>query len=286
MGTDSGPVLSGWLLGRRLAQAREAAGLTASAVAKKLDVHTATLRRWEKAEVLPNRVTLWALCDYYEVPAEQRAELEELRERADEPGWWNGSGPWPAATAELLGMEIAAVRIRAWDLTAIPGLLQTPEYARQIMKAAEPNASPTVIDEGVRLRMSRQEQVFTRGVLREATFTVDEMAIARMPGGVAVRRAQIARLLSPADPVTIQIVPFRAGPHPALGSWFTCDFDDEMISTGVFIEGSVTGQARVETDKARIAPYDQAWAWLQSKALSPQNTAEWLTKTLESMNDD
>lgn len=59
-----------------------------------------------------------------------------------------------------------------------------------------------------------------------------------------------------------------------------------MISTGVFIEGSVTGQARVETDKARIAPYDQAWAWLQSKALSPQNTAEWLTKTLESMNDD
>ncbi|MBO2447718.1 helix-turn-helix domain-containing protein [Actinomadura barringtoniae] len=285
MTPESGPVLSGWLLGDQLTKLREAAGHTVAAAAKELGVHQLTLRRWENAEVTPNLLSLRGVCSLYEVPDDQRAELERLRERAAEPGWWNKTGKWPDATAELLGMEIAAIRIRAWDLAAVPGLLQTPEYARLIIQAVEPNNSPAVVDAGVNLRMQRQEKVLVDGRVREATFMMDEMALARMPGGAAVRRAQIARLLAPPEPVSIQVIPFTAGPHPGLGSFFMCDFDSDVIPAGVFVEGSITGRSRVDTGED-VAQYEQAWSWLQAKAFSAKDTNEFLHGWLESVRDD
>ncbi|MEU6749668.1 helix-turn-helix transcriptional regulator [Spirillospora sp. NPDC046719] len=276
---DDGPVLSGWLLGNALADARKASGESVASIARDLGVHPQTVRRWENAEVTPSVLVLRGLCTHYGVPPDKRDELEELRERASRPGWWNGSGDWPDATAELLGMEMAAVRIRAWDLTAIPGLLQTPEYARQVIQAVDPSVSPTRVDSGVELRMGRQAEVFGATV-REAVFMIDETALARMPGGPALRRAQIARLLVPPPAVTIQVMPFSAGPHPALGSFMAFDFDSDVISAGIFVEGSVTGRSRVETGAA-VARYEQVWAWLQAKALTPKQTTEFLEKMME-----
>jgi transcriptional regulator with XRE-family HTH domain len=276
---DDGPVLSGWLLGNALANARKASGESVTSIARDLGVHPQTVRRWENAEVTPSVLVLRGLCTHYGVPPDKRDELEELRERASRPGWWNGSGDWPDATAELLGMEMAAVRIRAWDLTAIPGLLQTPEYARQVIQAVDPSVSPPRVDSGVELRMGRQAEVFG-GAVREAVFMIDESALARMPGGPALRRAQIARLLVPPPAVTIQVMPFSAGPHPALGSFMAFDFDSEVISAGVFVEGSVTGRSRVETGGA-VARYEQVWAWLQAKALTAKQTTEFLEKMME-----
>jgi hypothetical protein len=82
------------------------------------------------------------VCDHYDVPSNERPELEVLQERAAEPGWWNGSGKSPDATAELLGMELAAVRIRAWDLTAIPGLLQRVEGSVTAKALVEKDVTP------------------------------------------------------------------------------------------------------------------------------------------------
>lgn len=281
---ESGPVLSGWLLGSQLKEAREGAGRTVAGTAKELDVHEQTIRRWENAEVTPGLMQLRYLCEFYGIPRERRPELEGLRERAAQPGWWNGRGKWPDATFELLGMEMAAVRIRSWDLTAIPGLLQTPEYTRLILRSVEPNIAPPRLDADVDLRMGRQNKVFG-GLVRDATFMIDQLALARMPGTVAIRRAQVARLLTPPPPVTIQIVPFRAGPHPALGTFAIFDFDSEKIRAGVHVEGSVTAKGLVETGKD-VARYEQVWAWLQAKALSPEQTKEFLEEIMEGIVDD
>jgi hypothetical protein len=281
---DSGPVLSGWLLGNQLKEARERAGRTVADTARELGVHQQTLRRWENAEVIPNKMQVMVLSEYYELGGGQRQDLEALRERAGQPAWWNGSGRWPDATAELLGMEIAAVRIRAWDLTAIPGLLQTPEYARQIMLSVEPNISPTHLDAGVELRVGRQARVF-EGQVREMVFMIDELVLRRMPGGAAVRRAQLARLLAPPPLATIKIVPFSVGPHPALGSFFVCDFDSAVIPKGVYVEGSVVAKGMVETGK-EVDRYEQVWTWLEGKALSGKQTAHHLKERLEGITDE
>jgi transcriptional regulator with XRE-family HTH domain len=279
---DRGPVLSGWLLGTQLEAARVKAGFrNAAEAAKVVSVDRATLKRWENGEVIPDPLKLRGLCGLYGVPEAKQLELEELRTRAKEPGWWS-SGKWPDATAELLGMEIAAVRIRSWDLTAIPGLLQTPEYARLVMQSVEPDISPTQLDDGVELRTSRQAKVF-EGALREAIIMIDENALARMSGKAAVRRAQLARLRALPKQVTLQVVPFSAGSHPALGSFLICDFDSDRIPAAAFVEGSVSGRSFTEKDVSR---YEQVWAWLQEKALTPQQTTEFLRKRLEDTRDD
>jgi transcriptional regulator with XRE-family HTH domain len=280
---DSGPVLSGWLLSNQLVAARKNAGHTMAETARELGVHEQTIRRWESAEAILGKIQLRALCDFYSIPNSARDELEGLRESAGQPGWWNGRGSWPDATFALLGMELAAVGIRAWDMTALPGLLQTPEYARLIIQAVEPFLSPTHLDAAVDLRMGRQIKVYD-GPVREMTFMIDEMALARMPGGVAVRRAQIARLLTSPRRATIQVVPFASGPHPALGSFMTFYFDSETIPAGVYVEGSLRAKGLVETGK-EVERYEQAWSWLQAKALTPKETTEFLKEKLESIDD-
>jgi transcriptional regulator with XRE-family HTH domain len=280
---DSGPVLSGWLLSNQLVAARKKAGRTQAEVARELGKVEHTIRRWETGEVVVGKLELRVLFDLYSVPLETRAELDGLRESAGRPGWWNGRGTWPDATFALLGMELAAVAIRAWDMTAIPGLLQTPEYARLLIKAVEPNISPTQLDRDVELRMERQLRVYD-GPVREMTFLIDELALARMPGNVHVRRAQIARLLTPPKRVSIQVVPFTAGPHPALGSFMAFYFDSETIPAGVHVEGSLRAKGLVETGK-EVERYEEVWAWLQAKALTPKDTTEFLKDKLESIDE-
>lgn len=277
---ERGPVLSGWLLGKQLETARLDADFESIAqAAKQLDIDRATLRRWETAEVIPDLMKLRGLCDFYGLPTAKRDELEELRRRAKEPAWWNDTGTWPDPTAELLGMEIAAKQIRSWDMPNIPDLLQTPEYARLLSQALDPDISESQLDADVELRMRRQVKVFD-GPLRDAVFMIDELAITRVPGWPALRRGQIGRLLTPPAGVTIQVVPFSAGPHPALGSYVIFDFFDKLIERGVYVDGSVTAKGLVATGK-EVEVYEKVWGWLQAKALSPQQTFELLDEKME-----
>lgn len=283
---DRGPVLSGMLLGKQLEEARVQAGFKPAEVAKELSVIAQTVRRWETAQVTPRARDVKYLCELYGLPNEKLRDLQGLRARAEEPGWWNGSGKWPDITTELLGMEHAATRIRSWDHTAVPGLLQTPECARLIISAVDPNISPAQLDTQVELRMERQDKVFGGGgPIREATFIIDETALARMPGEAAIRRAQVARLLALPPSVTIQVVPFSAGPHPALGSFVIFDFDSKVIDAGVYVEGSVNTKAFARIGK-EVGEYEQVYAWLQVKALTPQQTTEFLNAKLKGISDN
>lgn len=275
-----GPVLSGWLLGSQLDVARVNAGYkTTVQAARELGIDRATLKRWKTAEVVPDLMKLRALCEFYGLSAAERGKLEELRRGAKEQPWWRETGEWPDVTAELLGMEMAATRICSWDMPHIPGLLQTPEYTRLLIQALEPEIPPSQLDADVELRTGRQVQVF-EGHLREAIFMVDELALTRMPGTAPTRRAQMSRLLAPPKGVTIRVVPFSAGPHPALGSFVIFDLADEQIGKGVYVDGSVTAKGLVVTgEEAEV--YEKVWGWLQNKALSPQHTTRFLKKKME-----
>jgi transcriptional regulator with XRE-family HTH domain len=272
------------LLSYHLVAARKNAGRTQAQAAEELGKVEHTVRRWENGDVIIGKLELRVLCDFYYVSVETRGELEALRKSAMEPGWWNGSGQRPESTAALLGMEGAAVRFRAYDLTATPGLLQTPEVARLIIQAVEPNTSPKQLDDDVALRMARQQKIFD-GPVREMVFMIDELAFARLPGPLSVRRAQITRLLTPPERATIQVVPFAAGPHPALGSFIVFDFDNDVIPAGVYVGGSLRAKGLVETGK-EVERYEQLWSWLQAKALSPKETRRFLEEKLERITDE
>jgi transcriptional regulator with XRE-family HTH domain len=279
---ESGPVVAGWLLGGRLTELRTAAGKSVAQTARDLEMNEQTVRRWENAETTPTLLALRGLMDYYGVDdVDTRTQLEAWRKGAAAPGWWNGTGPWPDAFAQLLGMEPVAVRRRSWD-PLLPGLLQTPEVARLIMEGIDPDVPPNMLDRGVEVRMRRQAKA-ADSPAREAIYLIDEAALARLPGPVSVRRAQLARLLTTPPGSIIQVVPFSAGPLPSAGQFVICDFDSEVIPAAVYVEGF---GGRSYIDQKGIDGYERTWAEIRGKALSPDETTRLLNDLLRGCTDD
>ena len=136
--------------------------------------------------------------------------------------------------------------------------------------------------------MRRQWEVFSSETLREATFLIDQGALERVPRGVgtSVLRSLYAKLLSPPEKVTVQVVPFAAGPHAALSSFYLYDFDSRKIPCGVFVEGSITARDVVATGGENVSRYAQLWSGLRAMALSPEETRELLREKMKGVYED
>lgn len=112
---------------------------------------------------------------------------------------------------DYLDLESRAISIRIVDERAVPGLLQTPEYARAVLEASELDATPEAIEEQVQARVARKENA------PPIHAVIDEAVLRRVFGGADVMRAQLHELAAPRPGFTIQVIPFDAGPHPATG---------------------------------------------------------------------
>lgn len=279
--TELGPVLAGWVLGKRLEECRLAAGASLAGAAHELGVNPATIRRWELAEIIPKRLSVRALADYYRLGKETRIELEDLLSDANEPGWWEPkAGEWAKGIRRLLGIEMAASRARAWHYTVIPGLLQTPDYARLVMKLASPGLTDQQLQEAVDLRMRRQEHA---AQIQDASYVIDEGVFARLPDG-EVMRGQIERLLALPDHTAVQIMPFSAGPGPQLegqGAVFTIfDFDCAYVPSAVYVEGLGISPTLVEIARKTLDRYGRVWGRLHEQALSREESRVFLEKRI------
>ena len=207
------------VLGKRLADLREKAGVSYEQAGRALDVTHATVRRMEKAEVglkLPyveKLLTTYGVTD----PDELESFLTLVRE-ANRPGWWHRyRDVLPDWFSAFVSLEGEAEVIRAYEPHYVPGLLQTEDYARAVLRAGLPNASQEVIERGVALRLERQA-LLTRQKPPLLWVVIDETVLRRPIGGPEITRAQIDRLIEAcAMPhVRLQVMPFAAGPHPAM----------------------------------------------------------------------
>lgn len=172
--------------------------------------------------------------------------------------------------AEAAEAEARAVAIREYASMLIPGLLQTPAYARAVSRAYQPTATKEVIDELVAGRMARSRILDdpTRPLLWAV---VDEAALRRVtgdPGVMAEALLHIAGLIR-RNRVIVQVLPFDAGAHPGMqGCVKLMDFDDAPPL--VYLEGVDTG--RLEDDPASITRYRLYYELLTSSALSRQKS--------------
>lgn len=282
--TDAREPLPKWLLGRQLRSLREEGGHSVAEIAKRLGLVGTSVRRFEDGKTVITKLALEVLSDYYEVEPETRERLFNLREMASQPGWWKSYGPQPDATAALLEMEPAAIRIRSFDHDAVPGLLQTPACARAIIDAVELDISRQQLESGVELRVQRQSRVFG-DEKREVTFIVDETALHRMPGSAETRRAQLARLRTPPKGVTVRILPFSAGPHPALAGFTIFDFDSDVISRGAYVEWSAMTRGGVEEGND-VLPFEQIWERIKPMTLSPSQSSQFIKRMMEGISDE
>ncbi|MFE2674543.1 helix-turn-helix domain-containing protein [Streptomyces hygroscopicus] len=207
------------VLGKRLQDLREKAGLSFEQAGRALDVTHATIRRMEKAEVGLKLPYVEKLLRTYGVtdPEEVEAFLSLARE-ANKAGWWHRfRDVLPEWFNTFVSLEVEANLIRAYEPHYIPGLLQTEDYARAVLRAGMPHAPETEIERNVALRMERQA-LLTRDNPPMLWVVMDETVVRRPIGGAETMRAQISRLIEEAEAphVRLQIMPFDAGPHPAM----------------------------------------------------------------------
>ncbi|CCF63450.1 Transcriptional regulator, XRE family [Nocardia cyriacigeorgica GUH-2] len=208
-------------LGGQLRKLREGKGITREAAGDAIRGSHAKISRLElgrtgfKERDIRDLLTLYGVHD-----PDERESFLELARKANEPGWWHRySDLLPSWFGTYLGLEQAATKIRTYEAHLVPGLLQTPEYARAVVTLGYEDADT---DRRVAVRQRRQE-ILHRSDPPFVWAVIDEAALHRPVGGPEVHRAQMRHLIELAQlpNVTIQVVPYSAGEHAAAGSSFS-----------------------------------------------------------------
>ncbi|MFB7371292.1 helix-turn-helix domain-containing protein [Streptomyces sp. NPDC056222] len=217
----SAPTVGQVVLGKRLQDLRERAGLKREEAAKVLRVAPATIRRMETAEVALKIPYVQLLLKAYGITDSEAEGFVALAEEANLPGWWQRfHDVLPGWFSMYVSLEGAAALIRAYEPQFVPGLLQTEGYARAILRSgavggsSAGNAEET--ERHVALRMERQS-LLTREDAPKFWVIMDETVLRRPVGdGPEVMRDQLDRLLEASElpNVTLQIAEFASGHHP------------------------------------------------------------------------
>src|ERR1039457_2099531 len=155
------PTVRSRRVGTELRRLREAAGVTTAQAAQVLSCSPAKISRIENGIVSVRVVDLRLLLDRYgDQDPEHRAYLERLARESNKHGWWQDYGDTiPPYYADFIGLETDASYIKTWEATIVPGLLQTPEYARAVMLANPAMVSPEQLDNFVGVRAERQARL-------------------------------------------------------------------------------------------------------------------------------
>ncbi len=222
MASDQGPVIQSALLRAELVRLRKERGLTQQHVAGSLEWSPSKLIRVEGGASSITMVDLGALLTMYGVTSESHRErLQTLNRGAKEPGWWDTyKNDVSADYLSYIGFEAGAAFIRQFQLSVVPGLLQTAEYA-EVVTTVGPVA-PKAVESMVRLRMQRQSELARRSSPPRQYFVLDEGVIRRHVGIKRNRAIMPNQLRSIADRVerdhlvTVRVVPFDAGAHPGI----------------------------------------------------------------------
>ncbi|MFD6567825.1 helix-turn-helix domain-containing protein [Micromonospora profundi] len=282
-GPTTGPTVLRMLLGAQLRRLREASGVTREGAGWEIRSSESKISRMELGRVgfkerdVADLLTLYGVTD-----GQEREALLKLARDANSPGWWHRYGDvLPSWFQSYLGLEAAAALIRSYEVQFVPGLLQTPEYARAVVLLGHSAADVAEIDRRVALRMQRQE-LLRRDRPPQLWVVVDEAALRRPIGGVEVMRGQIEALIEAtrSPHIRLQIIPFAAGGHAAAGGAFTIlRFGDQELPDIVYIEQLTSALYLDKRDD--LDYYAVAMERLCVEAEPPERTPEILARLLK-----
>jgi hypothetical protein len=242
-GAPGGPTALRIMLGAHLRRMREDAGISRGDAGWAIRGSESKISRLELGKVgfkprdVDDLLTLYRMND-----VEERERLLDLAQQANNPGWWQRYDDLtPNWFHPYLGLEVAAAMIRTFESQFIPGLLQTPGYARAVMQLghSESPLPQAEVERLVTLRVERQA-VITRTLKPLRLWAVvDEAVLRRGVGEPGVLREQLEHLLevSRRPNVTLQIIPFHKGLYAATGGAFSIlRFAEADLPDVVYIE--------------------------------------------------
>jgi transcriptional regulator with XRE-family HTH domain len=253
-----------------LKQFREAAGLTGEQVAEQMGWSVAKVYRIEGDRVRVLARDVQRLLKLYGIGGEQAEAVMELARLARVKDWWHQySGAIPEWFQFYVGLEAAASAMQEYNAELVTGLLQTEAYARAVMAAAMRAEPDEEIDRQVAVRLERQKRLAARDA-PTVWAIMNESVLRRQVGGPEVMAGQLAHIgqLAARPNVTVQVLPFTAGAHPAmLGSFTVMQFPDPADRDVVYLEAETGGLYLEKPEDVRR--YSLMVDYLRAQALGP-----------------
>jgi transcriptional regulator with XRE-family HTH domain len=261
---------------------------TGMTVARALGWSAAKVSRYELGQGTFPLEEIEKLLDYYRVTESHRAQLLDLAVEANERAWWDDYGDaLPREYVEFIGLEAEAASELLWQAAAVPGLLQTEEYARAIHTAHQQVVlvAPRVFEYRVEARMIRQQVLTVRNPPLELSVVLDESVLRRKVGSREVMSEQLRHLAEMATlpNVQVRILPLQRDTSLMADSFGVFGFGQEhdndklgdVVSTEaatqmLYIEG--------ETDTYVFRLMFRAFA---RASLSPQDSRELILETAQ-----
>ncbi|WP_326551570.1 helix-turn-helix domain-containing protein [Micromonospora sp. NBC_01813] len=286
MVVGSPPTVRRRQLGRELRAIRERSGLLAEQVAVELRCSTSRVSRIETARVRITPGTVHELLDIYGVEGPDRQRLVALARQAQETGWWQEYSErltWEYST--LIALENDAAELRWFEPSVLPGLVQTEEYARTVIRKTLPGHSAETIEEKVGVRMARQ-RVLTRDTDPVRLWAVlDEAVLRRLVGGPDLMRRQLRHLveLSTLSTVRLQVLPFARGASACITGPFTVLTFPETADADVAYVENEAGDLYVEKP-AGVDRYNLVFDDLRADALGCDDSRAFIAEVADGLS--
>jgi transcriptional regulator with XRE-family HTH domain len=281
-----GPAVRRRKLGAELRTLRAQAGLTSGEAARLVGWHQSKVSRIETGTSGSKPADVRLLLDAYGVADPQLRELMLALTGAhfdtgDGGGgrdhWWHAyRGVLPPAYRDFISLESQASAMRTLETTVVPGLLQTPEYARAVTGAAVENLDEEQLDALVEVRLARQDVLRAKTPL-ELSAVLDESVLRRQVGGPEVMARQLRRLADACHmpQVSLQVLPFTAGAHIGVTGPFVIFSFSRTSDLDVVVLDHLTSSLHLER-KEDLQAYAQAFNALRAHALSPGESSDYL----------
>ncbi|MGW3459454.1 helix-turn-helix domain-containing protein [Streptomyces olivaceoviridis] len=278
---QNGPAVRRRKLGAELRMLRTGAGLTSGEAARLVGWHQSKVSRIETGASGVKPADLRLLLDAYQV---RDAHLRELllmlagsEDAGGRHGWWHAyRGVLPPTYRDFISLESQASAMRTLETTVVPGLLQTPEYARAVTRAAVKDLDEDRLDTLVEVRLARQDVLRSDPPL-VLSAVLDEAVLRREVGGPKVMARQLERLMEAArlPQVRLQVLPFAAGAHVGLTGPFVIFSFPSTSDLDVVVLDQLTSSLYLER-KEDLMAYSEAFHTLQFHALSPEESLDYI----------
>ncbi|MFJ9555857.1 helix-turn-helix domain-containing protein [Nocardiopsis sp. NPDC101807] len=238
--SSGGPTVLRILLGTQLRRLRQEKGISRHDAGYAIRASHAKISRMELGQVSFKRRDVDDLLKLYGVDdPQQREALLGLISSANAQGWWHKYGDvLPQWFGVYVGLEESASIIRTYEVQFVPGLLQSEDYARSVIRLSRTATSDEDVDSRVMMRMHRQRR-FVEPQAPRLWAVIDEAVLHRPYGDAEVMRGQVEHLIEMArrPNITIQIATFAMGGHPAAGGPFSIlRFPTPQLPDVVYLE--------------------------------------------------
>ncbi len=259
-------------LASELRRFRELAELTIEEVGEKLECSASKISRIETGHVGVTPRDVRDLLELYGVEEDRRQAFVQLAREARQKGWWHAYTE--VFTGSFVGLETDASSLHTHQALLVPGLLQTEDYTRAVIRAIRPDVEEAEVDKRVKGRLARQ-RLLTEPHPPEYWAVLDEAVLHRVTGGPEVMHAQLTRLVQAAalPNVTLQVVPFGAGAHAGMEAPFLIlGFPEQADPDVVYVENTTSGVYLEQPSDVRR--YTLMFDHLRAAALKPDDTVD------------